>query len=155
MNTVNPIPEGYHTITVALTVSEAAKAIEFYRKAFGAEEIARMTAPDGERVMHAELRIGDTILMLSDEFPGMGRRSPKALGGTPVMLMIYTRDTDAAFQRAIEAGAKERMRPEDMFWGDRFCEVEDPFGNLWSMATHVEDVTPEEIKARAEKLWPR
>ena len=144
-----PVPEGFHTVTPHLTMKNAGEAIEFYRKAFGAEEIARMPGPGGS-VMHAEIRIGDSPIMLNDEFPEHGARGPKTIGGTPVSIHLYVNDVDALFDRAVKAGAKVTMPIADMFWGDRFGKLEDPFGHQWSIATHKEDVTPEECKERAK-----
>jgi PhnB protein len=151
MAKVKPIPDGYHTITPYLTVRGAAQAIEFYKKAFGAEEIYRRATPDG-RILHAELRLGDSIFMLGDEFPEMGGRGgPLALGGTAVGLFLYVTDVDGAFARAIAAGAKVTMPLADMFWGDRYGKLIDPFGHEWALATHKEDVGPEEMDRRAEE----
>jgi len=152
MPKVKPIPDGYHTITPYLTIRGAAQAIEFYKKAFGAEELSRMTAPDG-RLGHAELRIGDSIFMLGDEFPEMGGKGPQTLGGTPVGLFLYVNDVDAAFARATAAGAKVTMPLADMFWGDRYGKLADPFGHEWSLGTHKEDVKPEEMARRAEEAF--
>jgi PhnB protein len=143
-----PIPDGYRTATPYLTIKGAAQAIEFYKRAFGAQEGGRMTGPDGKSVMHAEIRIGDSMLMLSDEFPQMGSRSPETLGGTTGSIFLYVPDVDTAFKRAVDAGAKAIMPPTDMFWGDRFGKLVDPFGHEWAMATHKEDLTPEEIRRR-------
>jgi PhnB protein len=143
-----PIPDGYRTVTPYLTVTGAAQALDFYKQAFGAQEVERMTGPDGQSVMHAEIRIGDSIVMLSDEFPQMGSRSPQTLGGTTASVFLYVPDVDTAFQRAIDAGAKATMAPTDMFWGDRFGKLVDPFGHEWGMATHKEDLGPEEIRKR-------
>jgi PhnB protein len=143
-----PIPDGYHTVTSYLTVKNAAEALEFYKRAFGAEEIARMHGPDGKSVMHAEFKIGDSFVMLADEWPqGGGVGSPKSLGGTTVTLFLYVNDVDALFKRAVAAGATATMPPTDTFWGDRYGKVSDPFGHAWSMATHKLDMTPEEMKA--------
>jgi PhnB protein len=147
---VKPIPEGYHTLTPALDVDNAAEAIEFYKRAFGAKERGRMDAPDG-RIAHAELEIGDSTLMLSDPFPQASTRPPKELGGTSVNLFMYVEDVDTAFKRALDAGATETMPLDDMFWGDRFGTVTDPYGHTWSLATHVEDVSPEEMAKRGEE----
>jgi len=148
---VKPIPPGYHSVTPYLTVRDAARAIDFYKGAFGAVEKERMTGPDGKSVMHAELKIGDSIVMLSDEFPGMSTcRSPQSLGGTTVALFLYVQDVDAAFKRAANSGCKVLMELTDMFWGDRFGKLEDPFGNQWSMATHKEDVPLPELGRRAQ-----
>jgi PhnB protein len=144
-----PIPEGYHTVTPYLAVDDAAEAIEYYRKAFGAEERVRMETPDGN-IGHAELAIGDSRVMLSDPFPQATTRSPKELGGTSVSVFMYVEDVDAVVKRAIDAGAKITMEVADQFWGDRFGSVIDPFGHSWSIATHVEDVPPEEMAERAK-----
>ncbi len=141
--------EGYHTVTPYVVVSGAAKAIEFYQKAFGAEERVRMPGPGGT-IMHAEVQIGDSVVMLSDENPAMGAKSPTTLGGTPASLMVYVEDVDQAFERAVKAGAKAEMPPTDMFWGDRFSKLVDPFGHVWSLATHIEDVPPEEMSKRMQ-----
>ena len=145
-----PIPEGYHTITSYLTVRGAADAIAFYTRAFGAKEKERMVGPDGRTVMHAELQIGDSILMLSDEQPDMGNFSPTTLKGSTAGLFLYVPDVDAAFKRATDEGCKVVRPLADMFWGDRFGQVEDPFGHRWGLGTHKEDVPPEEMKKRAE-----
>ncbi len=148
------IPEGYHAVTPYLTVRGAAQAIDFYKRAFGAQELARMPGPDGKSVMHAELKIHDSIVMLSDEFPGMSTcRAPQSLGGTTVLLFLYVRDVDAAFKRAVDAGCKVLMPLADMFWGDRFGKLEDPFGNQWGIATHKEDLSPDEIGRRAAAFF--
>jgi uncharacterized glyoxalase superfamily protein PhnB len=149
--TVKPIPEGSHTVTPALTVQGAAEAIEYYKRAFGAIERGRMATPDG-RIMHAELQFGDSQVMLSDEFPGMSHPSPKGLGGTPVQLHLYVEDVDAVFDRAVEAGATVKMPVSDMFWGDRYGVVIDPFGHAWGLATHIEDVPPDEMRRRGEAM---
>ncbi|MFQ5694656.1 MAG: VOC family protein [Terriglobia bacterium] len=148
-----PIPEGYHTLTPYLVIKGAAQAIDFYKKAFGAEELFRMPGPDGKTVMHAEIKIGDSIVMLSEEFPGQGPPSPESLGGTPASILIYHEDVDAAFDRAVKAGSKSEMEPQDMFWGDRWGKLKDPFGHSWQVATHKEDLTPEEIGKRAEQFF--
>ena len=146
---VNPIPEGYHTLTPYLIIKNAAEAIDFYKKAFGAEELFRMPGPDGKSVMHAELRIGDSPLMLAEECEGMVS-SPQNLGGTPVTVHMYVQDVNATFDRAIQAGATAKMPPQDMFWGDRFGKLADPYGHEWSIASHVEDVAPDEMMKRAQ-----
>lgn len=143
------IPEGYHTVTPTLIVRDGARAIDFYKRAFGAEETMRMPGPDGRKVMHAELRIGDSPVMLSDEFPEWDTKSPESYGGTPVTLYLYVSDVDAAFKRAVDAGAKVKMPVTDMFWGDRLGKVVDPFGHQWGIATHVETVAPDELARRA------
>jgi PhnB protein len=146
---VRPVPPGYHTVTPYLTVNDGARAVEFYQRAFGARETERMPGPGG-KIMHAELRIGDSVVMLSDEFPGMGScKAPTTLGGTTGSLFLYVPDVDAAFKRAVEAGCKVIAPLTDMFWGDRFGKLQDPFGNQWAMATHKEDVSPAEMSKRA------
>jgi uncharacterized glyoxalase superfamily protein PhnB len=143
-----PKPDGYHTITPAITVKGAAAAIEFYTRAFGARERMRMPSPDGAAVMHAELEIGDSVFMLADEFPEMNCVGPQTLRGTTGAMFLYVPDVDAAFRRAVEAGAKVLMPVTDMFWGDRYGQVEDPFGHRWGLATHVEDLSDDEIRRR-------
>jgi PhnB protein len=143
---VQPIPEGYRSVNVILTVDDGARAIDFYKQAFGAEEISRL--PMGDKIGHAELRIGDTRFMLNDEFPDSGNLSPKSRGGTTFGLIIYTDDADSVFQRAIDAGGKQTMPVENHFWGDRMGSLTDPFGHKWSIATHVEDVPPEQYEER-------
>ncbi len=145
---VKPIPDRFNTISAYATVKDAAAAIEFYKKAFGAEEFCRMPGPDGKGVMHAELAIGDSVLMIGEEFPGMAE-SPATLGGSPVTLHIYCEDADQLFQRAIDAGAKILMPLADQFWGDRMGKLTDPFGHHWSIATHKEDLTDEQVAERA------
>ena len=140
------IPEGYRSVNVILTVDDAAKAIDFYKQAFGAKEISRL--PMGDKIGHAELQIGDTRIMLNDEFPERGNLGPKARGGSPVSLIIYTDDVDSSFKKAIDSGATETMPVEDQFWGDRMGGLTDPFGHKWSIATHVEDVPPEQFEER-------
>jgi PhnB protein len=147
MSTVKPIPDGYHTITPHLAVRDAAKAIDFYARAFGAEELYRMPGPGGV-VMHAELRVGDSIVMLGEENPQMGASSPQTIGGSPVSLLLYVKDVDASFARASAAGCAVQMPPTDMFWGDRYGKLQDPFGHHWALATHKEDVSPEEMARR-------
>jgi PhnB protein len=152
MPKVKAIPEGYHTITPSIVVSDGAKSIDFYKKAFGAEERVRMPGPDGG-VMHAELRIGDSAFMLGEEMPTMGAKSPKTLGGSPVSFFIYTENVDAAWDRATKAGGKPIMPLEKMFWGDRAGCLEDPYGHKWWLAQHVEDLTPDQIKKRQEEFF--
>ena len=142
----NSIPEGYRSVNVILTVDDAARAIDFYKQAFGAKEISRL--PMGDKIGHAELQIGDTKIMLNDEFPDQGNLSPKSRGGTSVGLIIYTEDVDSAFKKAIDAGASQTMAVENQFWGDRMGGLTDPFGHKWSIATHVEDVPPEQYEER-------
>ena len=150
---VQPIPPGFHTLTPHLVVKDASNAIEFYKKAFGAEEIRRAPAPDGKSLMHAELQIGDSRLMLVDEFPEMDCRGPKSIGGTPVTIHMFVEDVDAAFSNAVAAGAEVKMPLDDMFWGDRYGVLTDPFGHSWSLATHKEDLTPEEIAKRVQEAF--
>jgi PhnB protein len=149
-NSIKPIPDGYHTLTPHLVVKDASKAIEFYKKAFGAKEIRRVPGPDGKSLIHAELQVGDSRLLLVDEFPEMNCRGPKSVGGTPVTIHMFVADVDAAFEKAVKAGAEVTMPLADMFWGDRYGILTDPFGHSWSIATHQEDVTPEEIGKRAQ-----
>jgi len=145
------IPDGYHSITPYLIVNGAAKAIDFYKRAFGAVELVRMPGPDG-KIGHAELRIGDSAIMLADEHLQMGHRSPQSLGGTAVSLMVYVERVDEVFGRAVAGGAKELQAVKDQFYGDRSGTLQDPFGHTWTVATHVEDVPPEEMRRRAEKF---
>jgi uncharacterized glyoxalase superfamily protein PhnB len=146
--TTGSVPCGYQTLTPHVRVRGGADAIEFYKKAFGAEEVMRMPGPDG-KLMHAELKIGGATLMLCDEFPDWGALSPLSLNGTAVTLHLYVEDADAAFERAVAAGATVTMPLQNQFWGDRYGKVVDPFGHEWSIAAHVEDVAPEEMEARA------
>jgi uncharacterized glyoxalase superfamily protein PhnB len=154
-NPVKPIPEGYHTVTPHLCVNGAAEAIEFYKKAFGAKELRRSPTPDG-RLLHAELQFGDSRLFLNDEFPEMGpRSSPQALGGTTVILHLYVEDVDSLWKQALAAGAQVRFPLADQFWGDRYGVVTDPFGHSWSMASHMKDMTPEQMQQAAEAAMQR
>jgi PhnB protein len=147
---VSAIPKGYRTVTPYLTVNDGAGALAFYGRAFGARELMRMPTPDG-KLGHAEFRVGDSIIMLSDEFPGMStQKAPTSLGGTTGSLLLYVPNVDAAFQRAVDAGCKSLMPPTDMFWGDRFGKLEDPYGNQWALATHKEDVPPKQMAERAK-----
>jgi uncharacterized glyoxalase superfamily protein PhnB len=147
MSKVEPIPQGYHSITPALAIRGAAEALEFYARAFGAEETFRMPGPDGT-VAHAEMRIGDSAFMLGEECPDRGATAPSTIGGSPVSLHLYVRDVDASFARATGAGCKAELPPTDMFWGDRYAKLTDPFGHKWSIGTHTEDVSPEEMTRR-------
>lgn len=150
---VNPIPKGFHTITPSLVVQNAAKAIEFYKKALGAEELMRMPTPDG-KIGHAEIKIGDSIIFISDEFPNMGvTKSPQTLGGCTGTLNLYVEDVDSVFQRAVNAGGKTAMPVADMFWGDRYGLLTDPFGHTWGIATHKADLKPQEIDKRAKEFY--
>lgn len=145
---VKPVPEGYHSITPYLYIRDAAQALDFYKKAFGAEETMRFAQPDG-RVGHAEIRIGDSPIMLADEFPEMGIRSPHSYGGTPVSMLVYVENVDAQFAQALAAGAREIRPVKDQFYGDRSGTLEDPFGHVWTIATHKEDIDMEEMQKRA------
>jgi PhnB protein len=145
---VNPIPEGHHTITPHLCVKGAAEAIEFYKKAFNAEELCRVPAPDGSVLIHSAIKIGDSLVFIYDEVPKMGALSPKSIGGTAVRLHLYVEDVDSLFDQAIKAGAKSEMPPMDQPWGDRYGVLADPFGHSWGLATHKEDVSPEELTRR-------
>jgi PhnB protein len=145
-----PVPEGYYTVTPSLTLDNAPQAIEWYKKALGAEELSRSTGPDG-KIMHAELRIGDSRIMLNDAV--MGGKGPKAIGGSPSSLWLYVEDCDALFKRAVGAGAAVKMPVENQFWGDRCGMIDDPHGYSWSIATHKEDLTREEIDKRAAEFF--
>ncbi|HPA79488.1 MAG TPA: VOC family protein [Thermoanaerobaculales bacterium] len=148
---VKPIPDGHHTVTPYLAVKKGVEALEFYKKAFGASETFRFVMPDG-RLGHAEFRIGDSVVMLSDEFPEFGGTAPDTLGGTPVTIHLYVEDVDAFVKRAVAAGASARRPVEDQFYGDRSGQLEDPFGHLWWVATHKEDVSPEELDRRVRAM---
>jgi PhnB protein len=145
------IPDGYHSVTPYLIIKGAADAIGFYTHAFGATELMRMPRPDG-KLGHAEIRIGDSVIMLADEHPEMGYRSPQSLGGAGVSLMIYVERVDDVFKRAVTSGAKELQPIKDQFYGDRSGTLQDPYGHTWTVATHVEDIPPEEMRRRAEKF---
>jgi PhnB protein len=149
-----PVPDGYHTATTVLTVDHGARALEFYSKAFSAKKRDGVSSFDG-KIMHAEFQIGDSIFMLSDEFPAMGNRSPKSLGGTAGSVWLYVPDVDATYRQAIASGASSISEPVDMFWGDRHARVRDPFGHEWSIATHLEDVPPQEMERRAKEFYAR
>jgi PhnB protein len=150
---VKPVPDGYHSVTPYLIVSGAAQAIDFYRRAFDAVEKMRLEGPDG-KVCHAEIQIGDSIVMLADEFPQMGAVSPQTIGGTPVHFLVYIENVDAQFQQAVAAGAKVERPLQDQLYGDRSGTLVDPFGHKWTLATHMEDVTPEEINRRMAAMKP-
>jgi len=150
---VEPIPKGFHTVTSCLMVRGADRAIEFYKKAFGAELLERMTGPDGKTVMHAQLRIGDSFIFLGDEAFETGTGATEKSAGSCASIHLYVDDVDAAFDRAVKAGAKVRMPVADMFWGDRYGQVVDPFGVGWGLGTHKEDLTPEEIRKGAEEFF--
>jgi PhnB protein len=151
---VKPVPEGYHTVTPYLICGGAADAIDYYKKAFGAVELMRFPTPDGG-IAHAEIKIGDSTVMLADEFPAMNARSPKTVGGTPVGLMIYVPNVDAVYRAAVAAGGTELQPLEDKFYGDRAGTLLDPFGHMWTVATHKEDVSPEEMKRRSEEAMAK
>ena len=146
MSTTKPIPEGFHTLTPHLVCRDAARAIAFYEKAFGAKELGRSLMPDGKSIMHALLKFGNSHVMLADEFPQWNSLGPQAIGGSPVTLHLYVEDTDQTYKRAMDAGAQSKMPPMDMFWGDRYGQVVDPFGHIWAIATHVKDIPPDEIE---------
>lgn len=152
--TAKPIPDGYHTVTPYLVVNDAARAIDFYQRAFGAKEVMRMNGPQG-KIGHAELKIGDSTIMLSDEMPQAGGRSPQSLGGSTVGIFLYVKDVDSAFNQAVGAGARADKPPADMFWGDRYGKLTDPFGHQWSLATHKEDVAPQELQKRATEAMAK
>lgn len=150
--TVKPVPDGYKTVTPHLTINKAAEAIEFYKNAFGAKELSRMEGPDG-KIMHAAIQIVDCVVMLNDEFPDMGASSPLALCGSPVTLHLYVENVDEFYDRAIKAGAKALFPVNDTFWGDRYGKLEDPYGHKWAIATHIEDLTEEEICKRGKEFF--
>ena len=149
-----PIPDGFHSVTPSLVVNNSKEAIEFYKKAFGANEIYQAPAPDG-KIMHAMIQIGDSFIMMSDEFPAMGATSPKTIGGTAVTLHLYVEDADKIFNQAVEAGAKVTMPIMDAFWGDRFGTVVDPYGHSWAIATHKVDMTPEGLRKAGEEYFAK
>jgi len=147
-----PVPPGFHTVTPTITVRNGAQAIEFYKKALGAEERMRMAGPDG-KISHAELKIGDSIIFLTEENPAMGCKSPQTLGGTSGGFYLYVEDVDRAFQRAVDAGGKVTMPVTDMFWGDRFGSFVDPYGQTWSLSTHTQDMTEQETEEGAKAFY--
>jgi PhnB protein len=146
-----PIPDGYPRVTPYLSVDDATKALDFYKSVFGATERLRMDGPEG-KIAHAELAIGDGVIMLADEFPDMGNKSPRTVGGSPVTVFVYVEDVDATFRKALDAGAREVEPVEDKFYGDRAGQFEDPFGHLWSVGSHIEDVSPEEMERRMAQM---
>ena len=152
---VQPIPQGYHTVSPHLAVRGGLEAMEFYKKAFGAQERSRFMAPDGKQLMHGEIKIGDSILMLGEENPQRGCPGPQSVGATTVSLYLYVHDADNLFNKAVAAGAKALMPMADMFWGDRAGTVTDPFGHQWTIATHKEDVSPEDMKKRGQAFFER
>ena len=151
---VKPIPDGHHTVAPYLAIKNAVSALEFYKKAFGATETYKLIVPDG-RLGHAEIRLGDSLIMLSDEFAEFGGKAPESLGGSPVSIHLYVEDVDAFVKRAVAAGARERKPVADQFYGDRSGQLEDPYGHLWWVATHKEDVAPEEMQKRVQAMFAR
>jgi PhnB protein len=150
---VKRVPEGHHTVSPHLTVRDGVKTIEFYKQAFGAKELRRSLAPDGKSLLHAELQIGDSRIFINDEFPKMSMACPITRGGTSVVIHLYVEDVDSLYRQALDAGAKVVMPLADQFWGDRYGVVEDPSGHHWSMASHVQDATPEQIKKAASEFF--
>jgi uncharacterized glyoxalase superfamily protein PhnB len=148
----DPVPKGMHTVTPSLTIKNCGQAIDFYKRALGADEVMRMPAPDGKGVMHAELRIGDSIVFANDEMPGGPLRAPSTSQPSPATMWLYVPDCDASFKRAVDAGATPAWPPSDMFWGDRIGSVSDPYGYSWTFATHVKDVTEDEMRRGAEEF---
>lgn len=149
---VKAIPAGHHTVAPYLSIKNAVQALEFYKKAFGAAEVLKLIMPDG-RLGHAEIRLGDSIIMMADEFPEYGGKSPQTLGGTPINIHLYVEDVDAFFKKALAAGAIERKPIKDQFYGDRSGQLEDPYGHLWWIATHKEDVSPDEMQKRVQAMF--
>lgn len=151
---VEPIPKGFSSVTPHLIIRDCAKAIDFYKQAFGAKEIYRSLMPDG-KVMHSMIQIGDSLVMMADEFPSMGAASPNTLGGTSASLHIYTQDADTLFRQAVDAGAEIIMPLNDMFWGDRYGVIQDPFGHRWAIATHKMDVSPQDMERAAKEMFSK
>jgi len=149
----NPVPDLYRTVTPTLTLKDASAAIDFYKRAFGAQEIQRSASPDGSKIMHAAIKIGDSMVMLNDEFPEMGCLSPETLKGVPSSIWLYVQDADASYKKAVDSGAHPLMPPSDMFWGDRYAKVRDPFGHEWSIATRVETLSEKEISERQKTFF--
>ncbi len=152
MSKAKPVPDGMNTVTPHLVCKDAARAVEFYKKAFGAEELFRMNTPDGKKVLHVSLRIGNSAIMLAEEAPDWGSLGPETLNGTTVSMHLYVNDADSAFDQAVKAGATIKMPLADMFWGDRYGLLSDPFGHVWAVATHVRDVSLEEMKEGAKAM---
>jgi uncharacterized glyoxalase superfamily protein PhnB len=152
-STVKPIPEGYHTVTPHLVVRDTEQALAFYQKAFGAKELGRSAGPDGKSIIHAEMQIGDSRLMLNDEFLAWGVKSPQTLNGSPVTIHLYVEDVDAVVRKAADAGAQITMPPADMFWGDRYAKVQDPFGHHWSIGCRIANLSAKEMAERAAKAF--
>ena len=155
MARVNPIPKGYHTVTPGLSVRDAARAIDFYKKAFGAKEKMRMTGPDGKSVMHSELQIGNSKLMIGEEMPQMGNPSPQTLNGTTINLYIYVKNVDKVFEQAVKAGATVTMPVNDAFWGDRFGSLKDPFGHSWGLASRKHNLSEKQMRKAAEEFFAK
>ena len=153
-NQAKPIPQGYRSVTPYLTLHDAARALDFYKRAFGAQEVVRMDAPGG-KIAHAEIKIGDSMIMLGDEMPGMGSKAPQSLGGTTSGIMLYVENADQVFNQAVAAGAQVEAPLTDMFWGDRYGKLKDPFGHSWAVATHKEDVAPAEMKKRMQEAMAK
>ena len=149
-----PIPQDFHAVTPYLTLNDAARALDFYKRAFGAKEVMRMDGPNG-KIGHAEIKIGDSKIMLADEMPGGGCQSPQSLGGTTGGIFLYVDNVDAVFNQAVSAGARPEAEPADMFWGDRYGRLKDPFGHSWSVATHKEDVAPAEMQKRMKEFMAK
>ena len=154
MATVKPIPQGFRSVTPYLTLHDTARALDFYKRAFGAQELVRMEMPGG-KIGHAEIKIGDSIIMLGDEMPGSACQSPQSVGGTTSGVMLYVENVDAVFNQAVAAGAQVDAAVADMFWGDRYGRLKDPFGHSWSVATHKEDVTPAEMSKRMQEAMSK
>lgn len=152
---VDPIPKGYHTVTPGLAVRDAAQAIDFYKRAFGAKEKMRMPGPDGRTIMHSEIQIGDSHIMVGEEMPQMGHPSPQSMNGTPVSLYVYVRDADKVFDQAVKAGATVTMPLNDAFWGDRYGQLKDPFGHSWGVATRKHNLSGKAMKAAAEEFFAK
>jgi PhnB protein len=150
---VKRVPEGQHTVSPHLTVRDGVQIIEFYKQAFGAKEVRRSLAPDGKSLLHAEIQIGDSRIFLNDEFPQMNMACPLARGGTSVVIHLYVEDVDSLYRQAVDAGAKVIMPLADQFWGDRYAVVEDPSGHYWSMASHVQDMTQEQMKKASAEMF--
>ena len=152
MAQANPIPQGMHTVTPNLVIRNCAQAIEFYKRALGAQEVARFPSPDGKSIWHAELRVGDSVFFVNDEMPGMTNAAPSADRPAPITMWLYVKDCDGAYRRAVDSGATSKMEPKDQFWGDRTASVADPYGYNWSFATHVKDMTQEEMRRAGEEF---
>ncbi|MGQ0794461.1 MAG: VOC family protein [Deltaproteobacteria bacterium] len=153
MSKVKPIPEGFTTVTPYLVCSPCDEAIDFYKSAFGATEICRLASPDGDKIVHATIQIGNSMIMLGDEFPDWDCLSPESVGGSPVMIHLYVEDADSVIDSAAQAGAEVTMPAQDMFWGDRYGTINDPFGHKWSIATHIKEVSGEELERGAREIF--